>query len=1031
MLTDAKILHKLRQVVKAYTALRFEPVLAPECEYAETAQRLGTDPEGLDWHPAPAGTTWGDDGVTGWFRCRVSLPAACADRKVWVRFKCPQETLFLRDGEPWGVFDGNHPYVCLTTKGQAGTEYALAFEAYSGHNMPGTGPDDTGITVLPGSRRFDGVELALEREDVSGFVFDLMTLLGLVECLDDNSLRKAQVIAGLAEVYAAIYQGPTEVEEEQWRPLLGRAREIMAPLLAQTNGSTAPLMGILGHSHMDTAWLWPVAETWRKVARTSSSIANLMEQYPELIFIQSSPCHTESMRRLYPAVFEQIRRLVAEGRYEPNGGMWGEADCNLTGGEAMVRQFLFGQRWTRQWLNYTADTLWLPDVFGYSAALPQILRGVGIEFFCTTKMAWNDTTRFPFDTFHWQGIDGTQVLAHLNSMHCWPDPKTLTAHWNWVQHKDVQDRRLVAFGFGDGGGGPMHEMCEIARRVSDLEGCPRTRYTTVSDFMEGMRDDLGPRLPVWVGELYLEMHRGTLTSVAPIKKGNRRCELALRDAEMLCSLAALEGARYPGQDLHNLWETLLLNQFHDILPGSSIAQVNDQAISEFAQCLEGAERISEQALTNLVASAQKDGSALLLANTLNWERGGSLEVPVTASGLAPTDPDVQWQWVQSITGEDRLALAGVTVPSLGFKVLPLGEAGPAAKSPFTVTEDTVTTPYCTARFDAAGGIVSLVDCSGREWVASGGVLNALLIGEDLPSCYDNWEIERDQRLKMERETRLVRREVVADGPVQLRLRLEWELGAGSRVRQDVVFHGHSPLVEFDTEVDWHEQHRLLKSTFDLNVQTEAARHEIQYGHVERSTHQNLPQDRARFEVCCHKWSDLSDNGSGVALLNDCKYGISVEGNRLGLSLLKSGTHPDPRGDAGTHSFRYALLPHHEPFGVTSVVRPAYEFNVPLRGRRVAADTVGPATQIAVEGDSVILESAKWAEDGEALVLRLYEAGKRAACARIVLPEGVTRVWQANMLEEPQQELTWEGGHTVKVALGPLQIVTLRCELTGK
>ncbi|MBU0609725.1 MAG: alpha-mannosidase, partial [Armatimonadetes bacterium] len=756
---------------------------------------------------------------------------------------------------------------------------------------------------------------------------------------------------------------------------------------------------------------------------------NLMEQYPEFLFIQSSPRHTEAMRQLYPSVFEAVRRLVAEGRYEPNGGMWVEADCNLTGGEAMVRQFVMGQLWSRKWLNYTADTLWLPDVFGYSAALPQILRGVGIEFFCTTKMAWNDTTRFPFDTFHWQGIDGTKVVAHLNAMHCWPDPQSLTAQWNWVQHKDIQDRRLSAYGFGDGGGGPQHEMCEIARRVRDLEGCPRAEYCTVSDFMQGIRDDLGPDLPTWVGELYLEMHRGTLTSIAPIKQGNRQGELALRDAELLCALAKLRGAPYPAEELRAAWDTLLLNQFHDILPGSSIPCVNDQAIAEFAQCRQAAEGLSARALDALGAPEADGGEELLLVNTLHWDRESWADVPAPAGGLAPLASAVAWQRVEDITGAAVLALGGVQVPALGSVTLPLGQAVAAGESAFDIEGDTLTTPYYTVRFDEAGGISSLVDReTGREWVAPGGVLNALLIGEDFPSNYDNWEIEGDLALKLQRETRLVSREVVADGPVQLRVRCAWELGQASRVRQDVVFRAHGPAIEFDTEVDWQEVHRFLKAGFDLNVQTESARHEIQYGHVERPTHGNLPQDRARFEVCCHKWSDLSDNGSGVAVLNDCKYGISASGSTLGLSLLKAGTHPDDRADHGVHHFRYALLPHDAPFSVAGVVRPAYELNVPLLSRVVASGASGPFANLALEGDSAILEVVKWAEEGEALVLRLYEAGKQASHVRVMLPEAVKRVSLANMLEEPQAELAWEEGHCVSFPVGPLQIVTLRCEV---
>jgi alpha-mannosidase len=1041
MLTDKKILGKLDQIERRYSALRFEAVAAIDMTMAETREHFRAEPgeaagagasanAGLEWAAAPAGTAWGGDWITGWFRGDVTLPAACDGRKVFVRAETGGETLFLVDCVHRGVFDGNHPVVMMTGRGEAGRAYHVALEAYSGHTIPGCMPNDRPDPQAPKSRIFAGAQVMLEREDVSAFVYDLGALLRLIRALDENSLRRATLIRELARVYAGVDSMPEETDEASWRPRLAQARAIMQPLLASTNGPTMPRFGIVGHSHIDTAWLWPLAETWRKCARTFSSMLNLMEQYPELVFVQSQPCQTAVVREQYPGIFERMQQRVAEGRWEPNGGMWVEPDCNIPSGESFVRQLLIGQQTTREYFGYTSDTLWLPDVFGYSAALPQILRGAGVEFFCTTKIGWNDTTRFPYDTFVWKGIDGSPVIAHFNAIHCWPDPETLAQQWNWVQHKDVQDRRLSAFGYGDGGGGPQVEMVEMARRVRDLEGCPRAEYTTVSAFMRGIRDELGERLPAWQGELYLELHRGTLTSISEIKRGNRMSEIALRDAEFVATLAMLRGAAYPAAELRELWKELLTNQFHDILPGSSIAEVNDLAVQAFQGIVAGARALSTGALQTIGGAEVAPAVSLVAANTLSWERAGEIVLEGVPDGVQPAGEHVVAQTIETPLGGRRLAVAGVKLPALSVGALSLsaipenGEANYEAA--FKVEGDLIETPFARVRFDASGRMVSFVDkAARREIVKAGGALNTLWFGEDIPEAWDNWDVDRDQQLKMRADSRLESRAVVANGPLQLRIRSRYAVGAHSTLVQDVVFHAHTARVDFETVIDWAERHTLLKAGFELDVLADFARHEIQYGHVERPTHANLPQDRARFEVCAHRWTDLSDNGFGVAILNDGKYGVSVAGSDIRLSLLKSGTHPDPRGDAGRHAFTYALLPHAGPFSVEAVVRPAYELNVPLVTVFGAGN--GAGSLMTVDAPNVIVESVKWAEQGNAFVARLYEAGKLGAHAGVKFNVPVRRVSETNLLEENGRALELREG-AVELFLKPFEIKTLVCEV---
>ncbi|MDA0337421.1 MAG: alpha-mannosidase, partial [bacterium] len=561
---DSKIPKKLESITRRYASLCFESLQSVPMDLAETSEHHRNLPtgSGLGWQRVHSGHKWGSAWTTGWFRGRVRLPAACREQKVYLRAATgAPEGLLIVDGEHRGVFDPNHPVVMMTAAGNPRRTYQIAVEAHAGHPCIGTQPDEDN-SAADFQRTFAGVEILLQREDVVGFVFDLQSLLQLAAALDENSLRRGRIQAALGQVWQVVDAMPAETPEDSWRPKLASARRLMQPLLAARNGDTAPFMGIVGHSHIDTAWLWTLAETERKCARTFSSVLNLMEQYPEFRFLQSAPYHADIMRREYPGIFRRIKAAVKSGRWEPNGAMWIEPDCNIPSGEAFVRQLLLGQQFTREHFGYTSDAFWQPDVFGYSAALPQILKKAGVDYFLTTKIAWNDTTRFPYDTFRWQGIDGTEILSHFNKIHCFPDPKTLIAQWLDVQHKETADRRLSAIGYGDGGGGPQFEMLEFARRVQDLEGCPRADYVTVTDFMRGIEAQ-ARELPEWVGELYLELHRGTLTSIAEIKRLNRRGEEALHDAEFLWTLAALTGRRYPASQLRDLWASFLVNQFHD------------------------------------------------------------------------------------------------------------------------------------------------------------------------------------------------------------------------------------------------------------------------------------------------------------------------------------------------------------------------------------------------------------------------------------------------------------------------------------
>ncbi|CAN5395710.1 alpha-mannosidase [soil metagenome] len=1027
MLTHSKILLKLEQAAKQYQKLRFESLLEVPMEIAETREHFRREPgkaDKLSWKSIAKGGHWGGDGITGWLRGDFKMPKALAGRRIFLHYNVRWEALAIVDADYVGVFNDKHPFILIAAKATSGKRHHVALESYSGHSFPSTMPHDEPIIVAKKSQIFEGVFLAEERQDVSAFCYDLEVLLKLVKTLDGNSLRKGAITRGLQEVWAAIASLPAEQSEDVWRPALARARKLMAPLLAKKNGDTTPSVALVAHSHIDTAWLWTVAETRRKCARTFSSMANLMKQYPEVIFLQSAPCHADMVRQDYPEIFAKVKALVKAGRWEPNGGCWVEPDCNLTGGEALIRQFLVGINWTREHYGYSPDTLWQPDVFGYSAALPQILLGCGIKYFCTTKMAWNDTTRFPYDTFEWQGIDGSVVLTHLNSLPQFVEADEIVNLWNWAQHKDSEEKRLASYGWGDGGGGPTMEDMEKVRRLENLEGAPKTYYTTVSNFMQDIEINAPAKWPRWVGELYLELHRGTLTSVAGIKRGNRKAELAMRDAEFMCTYAAVHGAEYPKAELLALWKELLVNQFHDILPGTSIAEANDVALASFAKLIREAEALTRTAAGVFAGESDAQTNRYILFNSLGWDRSNCLAVENPPRGMRIKGPGSS-QEITDLNGVRKLFVLGPVVPALGSVVVELTRGKQPDERTFAYDGKTLQTPHGVIRFDKAGRIVSYyLHLARREAVAEGGALNTFLLGEDIPYLWDQWDVDSDQELRMQEDMRLVSREVVADGPLQFRLRSEYRIGENSTLLQDMIFHASLTRIDFETKVDWREKHRLLKVGFQVDVMAESARHEIQFGHATRPTHRNYPQDRARFEVCCHKWVDLSDDGFGVAILNDCKYGVGVNGNEIRLSLLKSGTHPDERGDNGEHQFTYSILPHDLGFSVQSVVRPAYELNIPAIAAPAAAVAAPLESLFTIEGMDVIVEAVKWAEKDRAIVIRIYEAGHRAGSVSLRLNTKFSRAAETNLLEEETAPLPAKNG-IVKMFVRPFEIRTVK------
>jgi len=1009
---------KLWRFLETLEKRMFVPAAAVETRFYQTAETLHRIPEDALFGPMPANGRWGAEGAYGWFRGAFTVPEALHGQALYLYPKTGfYEAMLWVGGEPHSIYTskslpnmvGRHETGCIAINAQAGETLDLALECYAFHDMPGTMPFEE--KSLPDYTYATGpMDICTRDNELAAFLYDLQTLLELADALPETSFRRAAVENALYDAHLRLLYDPDACTAAEFRDALRAAHPPLLAQLAKRNGETTAFVGLTGHSHIDTAWLWPIKETEKKCARTFANQLNLMAQYPEYRFIQSSAYHADSIRRNYPGLFERIREAVREGRWEPNGGVWVECDCNLTGGETMIRQFLWGQRFTREQFGYTSDCFWLPDTFGYAFALPQIIRGCGVKYFLTTKMDWNDTTRFPYTSFYWQGLDGTRVLTHLNRIEQGPSPKwlqRLTTGEERIREPQVSNMRLHSYGSGDGGGGPREAMIEMGRRVRDLEGVARSEHISVSGFMRKLEETI-VRPSVYADELYLEGHRGTLTNQHQIKRNNRKAEIALHDLELALVVNAVQsGAAADGTPVRPLMNDLLVRQFHDILPGTCIHSAHAEALEVVGRVIETARRMTRETL-------KADGEAVTLFNTLSFPRADTQYIPAAAAGVAGypsqlfSDPD----------GEPMLAVSGVRLPAMGGAVLRFTDTPCTASSPFRLDGDRLSTPFADIRFDENGFIASMVDRRTGRQLVNGLPFGTFLMAEDVPAKWDAWDVDADLHGKFAPCAQLLERTVVADGPVEMRIRSRYRLSARCEITQDMVFDAATPLVAFDTVMDWQEEHRFLKTAFDTALLADGARSEIQFGHIRRSNRRSTDAEKAKHEVCNHKFTDLSEAGYGIALLNDCKYGLSVEGGSMRLSLHKGGMRPDSQGDKGRHRCRYAILPHAAPFGAEAVIQPAYTFNykpVQLPGK---ADL--PAF-VTVDSPGVIIESVKPCEDTQrAYILRLYEAQGDFTTASLAFGHAVKDLRQCNMLEEEQA-----AADANRVVFRPFEIKTLK------
>jgi alpha-mannosidase len=981
---------------RALLAEVIEPaVFGPTAALEVTAHHLPGEPLPYDeavggiFEPFDVGGRWGPRWGTTWFRLRGAVPPAWAGKEVALRLEmtAPAEALLWRAGVPLVGLSWLRTDAVLWRKAEALEEVELFVEAAANPPVPPFDVAEDWPLLMPdpgGDAGFELIrcQLAVRRPGVYALACDLRTVLELAEAVDAAGTGTDFV---LLEALAAMFAA---VDPEDIAGTAGAGRDGLSRALERRADPASHRISAVGHAHIDTAWLWPMREAARKCARSFANAVTLMEEYPAFEFVCSAARHLAWVEERYPSLFERVRARVETGQFRPAGGMWVEADCNVPSGESLVRQIVHGQRWYLSRFGVECTEAWLPDGFGFPATLPQILAEAGMGWFVTQKLCWNEVNRFPHHTFWWQGLDGTRVRAHFPPADTYNGNMSLPELLRAPARAGAGPRSLYPFGHGDGGGGPTRDMIEAALRTADLAGAPRVALESHSDFFAAVEADPAP-LPVWAGDLYLEKHRGTFTSQAAVKLGNRRGELALAAAELWSTLRP-DGAPWPAAALDRAWKLLLVNQFHDVLPGTSIHWVYEQTAADHAELRSAADGLGYEAMTAIAAGVDTSGAA---------------------------EPEV----IFNPTPYERREPYG-TIPAMGYAVV--DGPRPPAPAPPEGGSGWMNNGILRVEWDDLGRLTSVRDLEhDREVLVPGRPGNVFHLHRDRPREYDAWDVDRSYLHDYEELDGPV--DVEAAGAGQVRFRRTF---GASTLDQTMVLTPGSRRLDFVTEVDWHERHRFLKVAFPVNVHADRATFEIQFGHVSRPTHENTSWEQARFEVCAHRWADLSEAGYGVALLNDCKYGYDVRGDTLRLSLLRSPTAPDPECDQGLHRFTYALFPHAgDPFA-GGVLEAASALNTPLTAIPTTPHP-GPLPPsqsfVSVDDPGFVLVAVKRADDGTGdVVMRGYEAygGHRRARVRTTL--AVTSAQRTDLLERPRHELTVDGG-TVVLDLRPFELVTMR------
>ncbi len=941
-----KVEKRIDQYVAMLEQYSYEEVQDLTCRYAKS-EELQT--EGVyegEYCAVTFPFSYGEPWTDHWFRTTVGVPKR--EGRFFLLLDTETDTLVYIDGVPVGATNPFHRKIEVTS--YAGCTIDVVLQAWGGHRFPGYHPSEGGRvqTCVAVKKQnyplvFKQPKLLRRCEETYGLYYDVLVLRQLSKTMKPEEYHYQYLMSTLHCTLSSLSLLSSP------EPMAQAVRLELKVLLDAKNGSIVPQVLSVGNAHLDHAWLWPIAETTRKVARTALNMVNFLHEYPDFVFLFSQPAQMQMLKDHYPSVFSRVKDAYTKTRrWEPNGVCYVEPDCMLPSGESLIRQNVLGRQVTsRLFDGYEGDTFWLPDSFGYTAALPQILVGCRVKYFVTSKLSWNDTNRFPYDVFLWESLDGTRIPAHMiqGAYEGTNDPESVVQAYRSVLHKDIQPTLMRSVGEGDGGGGTLRSDLEFAKREYDLQGLPRNRWSSVSSAMQEIFKDTSC-LPVYKGELYLELHRGTYTSQARLKWWNRKLEGLLHSYEYLVSVLLCKGEDVSElrDVISQVWNIVLVNQFHDILPGSSIQRVNQEAIASY-----------EKAYRQLMETfTPYHGDYLLNTN-------GFAALLADGTVLAPL--------------ESKKQIATGTAQVLNASLL-------------------VETDWATLVLDGKGGIQSLqYGQDSRELVEDGRALNTLTLGEDYPISWDAWDIESDSLQKQLKLTTIQETAHLEDVYCHC-LYYEAKIGRASTLKQRMVIYKKIARIDFETEVDWHERHTLLRAVFPTTMRSDSALYDVPFGYVRRSTHMNTTIERAMFEVPAHKFAALEDRSLIVALASDSKYGYQAHQAELSVSLLRSPAAPDPESDQGEHHFTYSLLLEEDLGGVYAqssllnvpplLVKEPYEPLVQVKQKQFAVQTV------------------KVSEDGKDLVIRIREWLGVGGMATLIFSPNLderTLVLE-NMLEEP-------------------------------
>ncbi|MGO4731043.1 alpha-mannosidase [Paenibacillus sp. 2KB_22] len=858
--------------------------------------------------------------------------------------------------------------------------------------------------------------LAHCREDIRSLYYDTEVLLETAEHLPVNMARRERILQSLYDASIVL----TELTPDR----IHRAKLLLNEQLSRRGGDPVLNISAVGHAHIDLAWLWPIRETIRKGARTFSTVLRMMERYPDYVFGASQPQLYDWMKQHYPKLYDQIKERVQEGRWEPQGAMWVESDTNVPGGESLVRQILYGKRYFQQEFGMEMKSLWMPDVFGYSASLPQLLKKSGVDYMMTQKLSWSEYNRHPHHSFLWEGIDGSSVLTHMppeDTYNSPAAPRSIAKAEREYLDKNVSSHALMLFGIGDGGGGPGEEHLERLEREKNLLGLAPVVQEPSWKFFERLNEER-ERFQTWRGELYLEKHQGTLTSQARSKWYNRKMEKALRELEFAAVLAARMGKSYPAEALETIWKEVLLYQFHDILPGSSIKRVYDESLIRYEALLQQTEGMITETysyITDYISSQEESSNSTVVFNSLPWERQEWLHI------------HGRWHKVQ--------------VPSMGYTVVSdhedqevMGEIATgietdvaALETDFrdTAKEYSMENDILIVKFDPNGGITSILDkLESREIILQGQRGNDLRVYHDEG---DAWDFRHDYSAQVGMPLILNDIREVRDGP-KVGLVFDYIYGESS-LTQTVILTEGSRRIDFETVVDWQENGKMLRTSFPVQIRTDQVHCEIQFGSLSRPTHRNTMWDFAKDEICAHQWVDISEPDYGVALINDCKYGHRAINNVLDLHLLRSSSYPDPVADRAEHQFTYSLYPHQGNHVQAEIYRRGNELNIPLRLSSLSAPSMDveeeklPYTKAFLQPDHphIMVESIKKAEDSNDIIVRLYETSGTRVKTKLSIGWNAEEVWEVDLMENNISSLELHNQSDVVVSFTPFEIISLR------